>query len=53
MGGEGSTEYTDVVLIQVLMTSDSLPRETSGTLEIHQAAKSIASFNLVHSKYFN
>lgn len=42
MRGEGSTEYT--------VMSDSLLGETSGNLGIHLAAKSTASFNLVHGK---
>lgn len=43
MGEECSTEYT--------VMSDSPLGETSGNLGIHQAAKSTASFNLVHSKF--
>lgn len=52
MQGKGSTEHTGVVLLQALAMSDSPAGEASGTLGIHLAAKSTASFNLVHSKYF-
>lgn len=52
MGGHGCIEYTEEMLLQVLVKADYPPGETNGTLGIHCVAKSTVSFNPVHSKYF-
>lgn len=52
IGVEGFTECTDVMLLLVLVISDSPPEETNANLGNYLAAKITTPFNLVNSKYF-